>query len=124
MTVSTIVFTGSLLCREGEKEEEMPRTSLGLEKDSEELVSGNCETICGSKLVACALLEKAFQLVLSVLLSLEISRQPSRFCLRQFSKQFFLANLKIFSANSSSLAEQKPAFYFTYQSRHLLQVHL
>lgn len=118
----------------------MPRTSLGLEKDSEEGLSGNSEiddskSNCGSKLVACILLETAFQCFLSVLLSFSVicflwrsldSSVPV-FCYIQFSKEYSLATLKN-SLDSSLLSmlssKQFPKQFSCYSKIALWIVHL
>jgi hypothetical protein len=60
---------------------------------------------------------------LSVLLSLEISRQLSISCSRYFFKQFSFASLKILWI-AHLLQIINPVFYFIYQSSHLIQVSL
>jgi hypothetical protein len=109
----------------------MPRTSLSLERGSEEGVSRSCETnnsksnnhwstLCstGDSFPACffsGLLSFSLICFLSPNISLFL------FCSRQFSKQLSFAISKNF-LNSPSLADHKPALYFTQQFSHLLQI--
>lgn len=92
-------------------------------------VSGSCrnnsQSHCESKLVACALLEAAFQPAYSLYFlfsfflwrSTDSSLSPSLFCLRQFSKPFSVVSLKKkFSGHILQIIS--PVFYFTYQSGH------